>query len=281
MAGLRKSRAVGDSLELLSPLLAREQVLQQWHQLYSDNGNSGSLQAEQHWQAVQRLGLPSSRDEQWKHTGLEGLLEQRFLSPQQSSVTMQQVRALELPLDAWRLVFVDGVFQPQLSDREWGPYEVEVEGQFDRGRWPVPIQPDVFLHLTEAMAGSRVLVGLAQKTQSAKALYLLHIASSSSVGLSSSYSSCHFEVGEGASATIVEHYASLVDALHFTGTRTSITVGEKARVNHQKLAFEASSAFHIGHSDLHLRRAAQVHSQSFLLGAGFCRHRTNARFDSF
>ncbi len=90
-------------------------ALQQWHHLFESRGELRSMQAQQHWQQLMRLGLPTRKHENWKYTPLDGLLAQHFVLPESQDVSASQVEALALPLDAIRLVFVDGKFQSALS----------------------------------------------------------------------------------------------------------------------------------------------------------------------
>ncbi|HAT23807.1 MAG TPA: FeS cluster assembly protein SufD, partial [Pantoea septica] len=92
-----------------------DNALQQWHHLFESRGEFRSLQAQQHWQQLMRVGLPTRKHENWKYTALDGLLAHQFVLPQAKSLSQAQVDALALPLDAIRLVFVDGQFQPSLS----------------------------------------------------------------------------------------------------------------------------------------------------------------------
>ena len=50
-----------------------DNALQQWHHLFESRGESRSLQAQQHWQQLMRVGLPTRKHENWKYTALDGL----------------------------------------------------------------------------------------------------------------------------------------------------------------------------------------------------------------
>ncbi|MCS5881148.1 hypothetical protein LNP17_18225 [Klebsiella variicola subsp. variicola] len=56
----------------------------------------------------------STRD--WKYTPLDALLNGHFVADEGASLSAEQRDALALPLDAWRLVFIDGRYHPELSD---------------------------------------------------------------------------------------------------------------------------------------------------------------------
>nr|WP_113866326.1 Fe-S cluster assembly protein SufD [Brenneria salicis]NMN91927.1 Fe-S cluster assembly protein SufD [Brenneria salicis ATCC 15712 = DSM 30166]RBP62852.1 iron-regulated ABC transporter permease protein SufD [Brenneria salicis ATCC 15712 = DSM 30166]RLM30723.1 FeS cluster assembly protein SufD [Brenneria salicis ATCC 15712 = DSM 30166] len=256
----------------------QQQALQQWHGLF-DSVTSRSSDAYQHWQEVLRLGLPHRKHEHWKYTPLDGLLAHEFVASRLSSVAQDTLDALTLPIDAWRLVFIDGVFSEALSDTQWGPYQVEIKSARTPGEFPAAVQPEVFLHLTESLATQSTLIRLAANQQAEKSLYLLHISSSQGAALNTVHHRHHLQVERGASARIIEHYVSLEPHAHFTGARLTISADENSRVSHYKLAFEAAASYHFSHNDLVLSPDAQVRSHSFLLGAGLTRHNTSAQLN--
>ncbi len=95
------------------------------------------------------FGLPTRKHEDWKYTPLDALLNGRFVADEGASLSAEQRDALALPLDAWRLVFIDGRYHPQLSD-DLAASGVEVSVDNQRQHLPDALQPEVFLHLTES-----------------------------------------------------------------------------------------------------------------------------------
>ena len=91
-------------------------ALQQWHHLFEAQGGPRTPEASQHLQQLLRLGLPTRKHEDWKYTPLDALLNGRFVAVEGASLSAEQRDALALPLDAWRLVFIDGRYHPELSD---------------------------------------------------------------------------------------------------------------------------------------------------------------------
>ena len=125
-------------------------ALQQWHRLFEAQGGTRSEQAQQHLQQMLRLGLPTRKHENWKYTPLDGLLNAEFVT-RLADLTPAQRDALAVGVDAVRLVFVDGEFRPELSDALQGSgFEIEIND--DRQSLSAPVQPEVFLHLTESLA---------------------------------------------------------------------------------------------------------------------------------
>ncbi|MBE5251506.1 Fe-S cluster assembly protein SufD [Mixta mediterraneensis] len=256
-----------------------DNALQQWHHLFESRGDVRSLQAQQHWQQLMRVGLPTRKHENWKYTPLESLLSQQFVLPQAQTLSAEQVDALALPLDAVRLVFVDGRFQPALSASDTELFEIQHSLATERRPLPAPVQPEVFLHLTESLAEEVTMIRLARGKAAVRPLYLLHIISGQQDGMNTVHHRHHLQLEQSAEAEVIEHYVTLNATSHFTGARFTFDVADNARLTHTKLAFEDSQSYHFAHNDIVIGRDAEVSSTSFLLGAGLTRHNTSTQLN--
>ncbi|AFP84515.1 Fe-S cluster assembly protein SufD [secondary endosymbiont of Ctenarytaina eucalypti] len=256
-------------------------VLAQWQKLFYDQNADLSTEASIHWKAVRRLGLPTRQHEHWKYTPLEGLLGHYFTPATTCALAPADRDALSLKLDACRLVFVDGCFSEALSDSNTGAWDVKVEEGAARLLLPPPIQPEVFLHLTESLSKQTTRIRLPARKVSKRPLYLLQISQGSKdkKALHMLHYRHHLDIGIGAQGKVIEHFVSINNQGHFSGARTSITVGDSAKLSHVKLAFESRASYHFSHNDITLGRDAVVHSSAFILGAGLTRHQTSAQLN--
>lgn len=256
-------------------------ALQQLYRLFVARSGEHSAHALAHWQQALRLGWPTRQHENWKYTPLDGLLEQQFLEPQAKQVTAAQRDALALNIPAYRLVFVDGRFSAALSDSDLGEYQFDLAAYGTSQALPEPIQPEIFLHLTESLAQETHIIRLPAGKAAARPLYLLHISSGRGAKgeMTSVHYRHHLEIARGAQAEVIEHYVSLDGAAHFTGARLTVNVADDAALQHCKLAFESRPSYHFAHNDLVIGRDARVKSDSILLGAGLTRHNTSAQLN--
>lgn len=251
-------------------------ALQQWHRLFEARGESRSEQAQQHLQQMLRLGLPTRKHENWKYTPLDGLLNGEFVT-RLAEVSPAQRDALALNVDALRLVFVDGQFRAELSDSTLDSgFEIAIND--DRQSLNAPVQPEVFLHLTESLAQSVTHIRVKRNQRPVKPLLLMHITQGLNGGeINTAHYRHHLELAEGAEATVLEHYVSLNDTRHFTGARLTMSVAANARLHHIKLAFENPVSHHFAHNDMLLGQDAAAFSHSFLLGGAVLRHNTSTQ----
>ncbi|MRS16875.1 Fe-S cluster assembly protein SufD [Enterobacteriaceae bacterium RIT691] len=253
-------------------------ALQQWHHLFEAQGHVRTPQAEQHLQQMLRLGLPTRKQENWKYTPLDGLLNQRFVAAE-DDISAEQCAALALPMDALRLVFVNGQYRAALSDAlSHSGYSVVVDTAYEA--LPAPVQPDVFLHLTESLAQTVTQIHVARNQRPAKPLLLMHITQGSAGDeMNTAHYRHHLVLEQGAEATVIEHYASLNENRHFTGSRLTMQVADNAHLQHIKLAFENPQSYHFAHNDIQLGQDASAHSHSFLLGGAVLRHNTSTQLN--
>lgn len=253
-------------------------ALQQWHRLFEAQGDLRSEHAQQHLQQMLRLGLPTRKHENWKYTPLDGLLNGQFVT-RLADVSKAQCDLLALSVAAVRLVFVDGRFHPELSDNtQDSGFEVTVND--DRQPLTAPVQPEVFLHLTESLAQSVTQIRVKRNQRPAKPLLLMHITQGlAGEEINTAHYRHHLELAEGAEATVIEHFVSLNDAPHFTGARLTMNVSANAQLHHIKLAFENPASHHFAHNDILLGADAAAYSHSFLLGGAVLRHNTSTQLN--
>ena len=261
----------------MAGLPSNSNALQQWHHLFEAQGEQRSPQAHEHLQQVLRLGLPTRKDEDWKYTALDGLLNSQFVAPKVTTLEEIAPDSLALTVDAWRLVFVDGQFAPGLSDSlEESGFHVTINNV--RDGLPAPVNSEIFLHLTESLAATVTHIRVAHNQRPAKPLLLMHITRGlAGDEMNTAHYRHHIALESGAEATVLEHYVSLNEQRHFTGARFTMDVADNAHLHHLKLGFENPQSYHFAHNDIFLGQDASAHSSSFLLGASVTRHHTSTR----
>ncbi|MET6095286.1 Fe-S cluster assembly protein SufD [Klebsiella pneumoniae] len=208
-------------------------ALQQWHHLFEAQGGPRTPEASQHLQQLLRLGLPTRKHEDWKYTPLDALLNGRFVADEGASLSAEQRDALALPLDAWRLVFIDGRYHPQLSD-DLAASGVEVSVDNQRQHLPDALQPEVFLHLTESLAQTVTRIRVPRNRRLDKPLLLMHITSGlAGDALNTAHYRHHLLLGRDASAFSSSFLLGGQVLRHQTSTRLG---GENSNLRLNSLA---------------------------------------------
>ncbi|HEX2667649.1 MAG TPA: Fe-S cluster assembly protein SufD [Gammaproteobacteria bacterium] len=203
-------------------------------------------------QALQRAearGFPQARDEAWKYTSL-ATLEQRGFKPASSTVTLDAITLAPLlvtGLDCPRAVFVNGRYAAALSRL---PQGVRVVAARDADESlgalltvPPEWQDDTFLNLNTALFQDALLVEVSGELT--EPLEFLHV-SAPEAAAASHHPRCTVKLGPNARATLIERYAGLEGAKHFTNSVVQIELASGAKLTHLRLQEESLQGFHLG-----------------------------------
>src|SRR5512136_1546312 len=204
--------------------------------------------------------IPSTRDEEWRFTDLSELLRVNFQAAEPVDVPAESVAALTLPEAAQsRLVFVNGVFAPHLSEVAGLPEGV-LAGNLLGGEQPVRIeeylgkQPggeEVFAALNTAGLTDAAVVWVPKDVAVAAPVHLLFVSAAGEQSFIVQ-PRCLVVAEHGSSVTLVEHYATVglgcpdkpAARPYFTNAVTEIWAGENAAVTHIRIQREGAEAFH-------------------------------------
>ncbi|MEJ2104745.1 MAG: Fe-S cluster assembly protein SufD, partial [Ignavibacteriaceae bacterium] len=88
-----------------------------------------------------------------------------------------------------------------------------------------------------------------------------------------------FVAEKSSQVTIIEHYVSSDEGVHFTNAVTEIVAEENAVVDHIKLQEESKKAFHIARMEVDQERNSNFASHLISTGADLSRNEFNARFN--
>jgi Fe-S cluster assembly protein SufD len=232
------------------------------------------------------IGLPSSRDEAWRYTPLQGLLSREIGSSvpdagapdpaEVGAVLLQQTRVC-------RLAFVDGRFAPHLS--RLIPLGAGTRaGSLREALRDAPAEtlPDAGeLHAFAAMNtalfedGGRIHVPAGHGVD--VVVELLFLASGRGDG-AMHHPRNLITLGAGASATVIERYAGLGSSQHLTNAVTDIVLGAGAHLSHLRVQEEDAGAFHMGSVRVRQERDSRYAGFAASLGGAWSRCEHHADF---
>jgi Fe-S cluster assembly protein SufD len=234
-------------------------------------------------QALERanaLSVPSVRDEEWRFTDISPLTRIAFKpAAAPRDLAMADVSPFIAPEASSRLVFVDGCFVPALSANVGLPFGILVAPLAAAlGTHASVIEPhlarhvefgqDLFAALNTAHLRDGAFVWIAKNQKCPTPVQLLHVSTQPEAV---SYPRCLVVAESGSECTLIEDFASLGDARHFTNAVTEVALGEGARLQHVRVQREAGSAFHIAACSAAVARDARYASHSVTLGARISR----------
>jgi Fe-S cluster assembly protein SufD len=205
------------------------------------------------FEAYERTGLPTRRIEDWKYTDLRVLMREVLplaAAPDQAALAKAAdvVKAAAVE-NAYRLVLVDGVFAPKLSDLaglEKGLRVQSLHEALDAGidlSTDLKAASDVMVSLNGAMATDGVIVSVGDGVALTRPVQIVHVATASSASL---FTRSRVQVGKSARVTLVESFAAVPGAKSYqVNDAVIVTVGDEADVAHIRLMDDAPDAANI------------------------------------
>jgi Fe-S cluster assembly protein SufD len=232
----------------------------------------------QAFEAYERAGLPHRRIEDWKYTDLRALMREVLplaAAPDQAALT-RAAAALKLhAIDGVRkLVLVDGVFAPKLSDLsnlEKGLGIRTLREALEAGDTALqaklfaPDNSNPMVALNSAMMTDGLVIEVADGTVLAEPLHVVHIAGGATP--SAMFTRSLLKIGKSAGVTLVESYIAADGAGNYqTHDSLIVSIGDSARLDHVRLIEDSREAFNISSSVVTL--GARAHFNTFGMNTG-------------
>ncbi|MDB5636485.1 MAG: Fe-S cluster assembly protein SufD [Bradyrhizobium sp.] len=232
----------------------------------------------QAFEAYERAGLPHRRIEDWKYTDLRTLMREVLPPAAAPDAAAIKRAAAALKLHAIpgvrRLVLVDGVFAPKLSETgnlENGLAVRTLREVLEAGDAALdaqlfaPENSDAMVALNSAMMADGLVIEVADGAALTQPLHIVHIASGATP--SAMFTRSLFGLGRAASATLVESYIAADGAKAYqVHDSLIISIGDGARLDHVRLIEDGREAFNISSSVVTL--GANAHFNTFGMTSG-------------
>ena len=232
----------------------------------------------QAFDAYQRAGLPHRRIEDWKYTDLRVLMRDVLpLAAAPDAAALKRAGAalkLHAIKGVRRLVLVDGVFAPGLSetaDLEKGLGIRTLREVLEAGDSAPQLQvfapdnSDAVVALNSAMMTDGLVIEVADGTVLIKPLHIVHIASGTSPA--AMFTRSLLRLGKAAGATLVESYIAADGAKTYqVYDSLVVSIGDDARLDHVRLIEDSREAFNISSALVSL--GAHAHFNTFGMTSG-------------
>lgn len=242
------------------------------------------------FEAYERAGLPHRRIEDWKYTDLRVLMREVLppaAAPDASALTRAGA-ALKLHAidDVRKLVLVDGVFAPKLSDLanpEKGLSIRTLREALEAGdavlhaQLFAPDNSNPMVALNSAMMTDGLVIEIADGAVLTQPLHIVHIASG---GMPAAmFTRSLFRLGKSASATLVESYIATGRAdIYQVHDSLIVSIGDNARLDHIRLVEDSREAFNISSGVLTLGAHAHYNTFGMTSGSGVSRYQATIAF---
>lgn len=217
---------------------------------------------------------PTRKTEHWKYTPLQGL-QKTILNAWGDVASAELDKTLRsefIPLDAFRLVFVNGVFDAANSSKL--PHSIVRFSQANAEQQMVIEKhlgtvvegsQHLFAALNNAWLDDGVLIHVPRNQQLEEPVYIVNIVTEVAVA---SNQRLLVVLDENAQAEIIEHYfSSNAVQQGFVNALTEVVIGDNATLQHYRLNLEEENAQHIGAVHVNLLRNARLRGFTLSLGS--------------
>lgn len=241
--------------------------------------------------AVAHIGFPTLKQEEWRFTNVSPIAKTAFrlaLEYGKPRISLDNFRQFLLDRSI-RLVFVDGLYSPDLSDTQSLPGEIVARSlaadlRNDPGtvrqylnRYVKP-EENVFTALGTAFVLDGAFISIPDNTTLDVPLQLLWISTDRDSALSSHPRNIIL-VGEGSNVSIVETFCSAGTNNSLTNVISEIEIRRGARVEHDKLQVESPEAYQINTTAVHQEAGSVYTSNSIVLGGAIVRNTLTSILD--
>ncbi|HLW50826.1 MAG TPA: Fe-S cluster assembly protein SufD [Sphingobacteriaceae bacterium] len=252
----------------------------------------GSLR-QQAYEKFVALGFPTMKNEDWKYTNLQTLLNNKDLSLLENGQSMAYslpAKAYEVAeLDAYQLFFINGRLDESRSD------SINIEGvqvlSFQEAQGtPVFEQhfaayadktDSAMVALNTALADGGVFIHVARNVVLDKPIHLIRVSSSSDPVFTLSRNL--FVMEAFAEAEILESFVSADDenhALNINNQVTEIALAENAKLQHYMIQTADPNSKYVSHIEVHQRKHSLYNNYNANFpGSDFVRNDINVRMD--
>ena len=231
---------------------------------------------------VQASRLPTTRDEEWRFTDLSRLLSTDFeaASLDGAAVTLDQLTDAVIPEAIAQLVFVDGIYAPDLSTVGDLPDGAIVghlldSAVYDQVAESLPKylaqQPsgDVFADLNTAGLTDVAILWTKRNVELSAPVHVLYVSTSDRPTFSQPR--CLAIAEPNSALSLIETYVGVGSGAYYTNPVTEIWADENAAVTHVRVQNDHTDAVHISRTAVTQQRSSRYHLHDIGLGAALSR----------
>jgi len=225
-----------------------------------------------------RAGLPGRRNEDWKYTDLSRLtatLGETWWKPSNAETAASGTLEIE-GLDAYQLVFVAGVFQPQQSSIPNGVQllplaELLADDPNKSAHCLFKLDESAplfngILAANTALAKDGLCACIGENVKLDKPLHVVHVGNNTAHVLNG------VMLGQGAEATLIEHFiGSDANSAGLSNIATYVRLQDNASLVHYRLQLEGPKQFHIGRTEVKQARDSRYTLHAVELGSNLSR----------
>jgi Fe-S cluster assembly protein SufD len=257
-------------------------------------GTAVAPRREAAFRRFEAVGLPHRRIEDWKYTDLRALMrDAKPLAKPLSTWPDEAVKArarsaagVLARLDVRRIVFVDGMLVPELSDLapESGLKIASLAAALGRGDAATvaclgvgPAEGDIAYALNTAFMGDGAVIELAPGVRPARPIHLVFAYGSDRAA--AVFTRSLVALGAGAGLTLFESHDGPDGVDYQVNAAIDLMLGDRAGFDHVKIGAEGRDALHLSTLSATIGAAARFADMTFTTGGKVVRNQLFVRCD--
>lgn len=236
----------------------------------------------------EELGFPTRRNEEWRFTSVAPIVEAGFQAAAHPHILvaeeLAQIPFGDLPCN--RLVFVNGVYAPELSEITALPNGVQIGSLADALRAPhetleahlgrhAAFEKHSFVALNTALFVDGAFVYIPRHCVVEEPIQILFIATEAG-GPTFSHPRNLFVAEANSQATLIETYVDYGNGVTFTNAVTEVVLAEYASIDHYKVTQESDQGYHIATMQIQQAQRSVFTSHNITLAGALVRNDHNA-----
>lgn len=263
----------------------KDSIIQQYNTLESKAEVLSELRSDA-FVNFQALGFPTVKHEEWKYTNLKNTISKSYTLAAGVTLTASDVEAATtLPLDCYKVVFVNGIFAPSLSSIDSNEVDVSafnaanqslVNSYFGK---KLPYSTDSLISLNLAFATHGTLIHVKAKKAIAKPIVCFYLSDVRKANVFAQ-PSLFIVLEEAAQATITEINKSIGDNTSFTNVFTHAVIKKDAYLEHYKIQNDVDNSSLINNTQILHEAKSNSYTTTITLNGGLVRNNLNITLDA-
>ena len=236
-----------------------------------------------------RLGFPSTKLEDWKYTNLAPFLKEEFETQTDDDISLPNdvIAKAGIPLlDCYRIVLVNGKYQPQLSDQVQNenvsvlPLSAAINNPTFTSHFGnyIDLTKNHFAALNTALFRDGLFIDVKRKTITDKPLHIIHVTA----GVENLFIQPRhlFVIGSRSEISVVESNVNFNEAKVFINSVSEIVIEEDAQMQHYNIQTGNKNARHIHHTEVQQHTSSLYNNyKASFPGIGLLRNNLNVALD--
>ncbi len=247
------------------------------------------------------LGFPTKRkgNEEWKYTDIRPLVKEKFgspyeikriLKPEENSRIKEAIQSVLVGKENSNtsLIFVDGIYQPALSNISEGQSSVQVSSLVDARNESYSSVVDEYIStrsttdasgftaMNTAFLDQGAFIHILPKKRQDQFIQVIFV-STDLVSQSFSTPRVLIVAGDDSVSNVIESYASVGENKHFSNAVTEIIVGQGSVLNYTKTQNYNEDTYHVSTTDVEVQANARFTSMNLDIGSTLARNNLNIK----